>query len=210
MLILLANTHGPQLFACQPSTPDTAAQGQAGWGRRGAIECEFMTWEWCTSLRVETSLCCLPNNNHCNMAIENENSKRTSHSCWWVFVRHRRDHRQSQELHPGTIDTLQLCFIILRPAKFQAQYDTAAPGRPRVRPCQGLRERVDLICIIIMRHDSLDFLLPILEFLTSDNSASRSLKSLGRISSLILTTSVRIIAHDSRRKSCHNFVYHRK
>ena len=24
------------LFACQPSTPDTAAQGQAGWGRRGA------------------------------------------------------------------------------------------------------------------------------------------------------------------------------
>ena len=24
------------LIACQPSTPDTAAQGQAGWGRRGA------------------------------------------------------------------------------------------------------------------------------------------------------------------------------
>ena len=43
MLILLANTDGPPrrlnasvINACQPSTPDTAAQGQAGWGRRGA------------------------------------------------------------------------------------------------------------------------------------------------------------------------------
>ena len=45
-VLLLANTDGPphRLFACQPSTPDTAAQGQAGWGRRGAIVQEFMIW----------------------------------------------------------------------------------------------------------------------------------------------------------------------
>ena len=94
------------------------------------------------------------------------------------------------------------------PAKFQAQYDTAAPGRPRVRPCQGLRGTLTY-CIIIMRHDVLIFLLPILEFLRLIIQ-HHGVWNHGRISSLILTTSVRIIAHDSRRKSCHNFVYHRK
>ena len=86
------------------------------------------------------------------------------------------------------------------PAKFQAQYDTAAPGRPRVRPCQGLRGTLTY-CIIIMRHDVLIFCCQYWNFWVWNH---------GRISSLILTTSVRIIAHDSRRKSCHNFVYHRK
>ena len=55
----------------------------------------------------------------------------------------------------------------------------------------------------------LDFLLPILEFLRLIIQ-HHGVWNHGRISSLILTTSVRIIAHDSRRKSCHNFVYHRK
>ena len=94
------------------------------------------------------------------------------------------------------------------PAKFQAQYDTAAPGRPRVRPCQGLRERVDLLYNNYAAR-CLDFLLPILEFLRLIIQ-HHGVWNHGRISSLILTTSVRIIAHDSRRKSCHNFVYHRK
>ena len=94
------------------------------------------------------------------------------------------------------------------PAKFQAQYDTAAPGRPRVRPCQGLRERVDLLYNNYAAR-CLDFLLPILEFLRLIIQHHRVWNH-GRISSLILTTSVGIIAHDSRRKSCHNFVYHRK
>ena len=93
------------------------------------------------------------------------------------------------------------------PAKFQAQYNTAAPGRPRVRPCQGLRGTLTY-CIIIMRHDVL---------ISAANTGifpliiqHHGVWNHGRISSLILTTSVRIIAHDSRRKSCHNFVYHRK
>ena len=94
------------------------------------------------------------------------------------------------------------------PAKFQAQYDTAAPGRPRVRPCQGLRERVDLLYNNYAAR-CLDFLLPILEFLRLIIQ-HHGVWNRGRITSLILTTSVRIIAHDSRRKSCHNFVYHRK
>ena len=94
------------------------------------------------------------------------------------------------------------------PAKLQAQYDTAAPGRPRVRPCQGLRERVDLLYNNYVAR-CLDFLLPILEFLRLIIQ-HHGVWNHGRISSLILTTSVRIIAHDSRRRSCHNFVYHRK
>ena len=41
----------------------------------------------------------------------------------------------------ATIDTLQLCFIILRAKKkIHAQYDSLyAPGRAPGRPCQGLR-----------------------------------------------------------------------
>ena len=95
------------------------------------------------------------------------------------------------------------------PAKFQAQYDTAAPGRPRVRPCQGLMGTLTLILYNNYAARCLDFLLPILEFLRLIIQ-HHGVWNHGRISSLILTTSVRIIAHDSRRKSCHNFVYHRK
>ena len=95
------------------------------------------------------------------------------------------------------------------PAKFQAQYDTAAPGRPRVRPCQGLRGTLIGLLYYNYAARCLDFLLPILEFLRLIIQ-HHGVWNHGRISSLILTTSVRIIAHDSRRKSCHNFVYHRK
>ena len=143
MLILLANTDGPPRrlnairMTCQPSTPDTADAGPGWLGpARRAIECETASswWEWCTSLRVETSLCFsrITTKNKC----ENENYKRTSHSCWWVFVRHRRDHRQSQELHPGTIDTLQLCFIILRQLNFRLNtipQRRGGPGYGRVK-----------------------------------------------------------------------------
>ena len=72
------------------------------------------------------------------------------------------------------------------PAKFQAQYDTAAPGRPRVRPCQGLRERVDLLYNNYAAR-CLDFLLPILEFLRLIIQ-HHGVWNHGRISSLILTT----------------------
>ena len=130
-----------------------------------------------------------------------KNYKRTSHSCWWVFVRHRRDHRQSQELHPGTIDTLQLCFIILRQLNFRLN---TIPGTA-VSRFEGY---VNLLYNNYAAR-CLDFLLPILEFLRLIIQ-HHGVWNHGRISSLILTTSVRIIAHDSRRKSCHNFVYHRK
>ena len=96
----------------------------------------------------------LPNNNQ--KLIENENYKRTSHSCWWVFVRHRRDHRQSQELHPGTIDTLQLCFIILRQLNFRLNtipQRRGGPGYGRVKVWGNALT----YCIIIMRHDVLIF-----------------------------------------------------
>ena len=89
------------------------------------------------------------------------------------------------------------------PAKFQAQYDTAAPGRPRVRPCQGFEGYVDLLYNNYAAR-CLDFLLPILEFLRLIIQ-HHGVWNHGRISSLILTTSVRIIAHDSRRKSCTQF-----
>ena len=62
------------------------------------------------------------------------------------------------------------------PAKFQAQYDTAAPGRPRVRPCQGLRERVDLLYTVLCGTMSW-FSAANTGISPSDNSASRSLKS---------------------------------
>ena len=61
------------------------------------------------------------------------------------------------------------------PAKFQAQYDTAAPGRPRVRPCQGLRGTLTY-CIIICGTMSW-FSAANTGISPSDNSASRSLKS---------------------------------
>ena len=46
------------------------------------------------------------------------------------------DHRQSQELHPGTIDTLQLCFIILRQLNFRLNtipQRRGGPGYGRVK-----------------------------------------------------------------------------
>ena len=116
-----------------------------------------------------------------------------------------RDHRQSQELHPGTIDTLQLCFIILRQLNFRLNTIPQRRGGPGYAPCQGLRERVDFLYNNYAAR-CLDFLLPILEFLRLIIQ-HHGVWNHGRISSLILTTSVRIIAHDSRRKSCHNILY---
>ena len=112
-----------------------------------------------------------------------------------------------QELHPGTIDTLQLCFIILRQLNFRLNTIPQRRGGPgtAVSRFDGY---VDLLYNNYAAR-CLDFLLPILEFLRLIIQ-HHGVWNHGRISSLILTTSVRIIAHDSRRKSCHNFIYHRK
>ena len=197
------------LFACQPSTPDTAAQGQAGWGRRGASARLRVWWEWWGMMydsegwdkslfsRITTKK---------KLRMKSINKEITSHSCWWVFVRHRRDHRQSQELHPGTIDTLQFCFIILRQLNFRLNtipQPGAAPGTA-VSRFDGY---VDLLYNNYAAR-CLDFLLPILNF-SVWNSASRSLKSW---KNLLSRSSLHCQNNCPwfKEKKLSNFVYHRK
>ena len=62
------------------------------------------------------------------------------------------------------------------PAKFQAQYDTAAPGRPGYGRVKVWGNALTY-CIIIMRHDVLIFCCQYWNFSVCHNSASRSLKS---------------------------------
>ena len=98
-----------------------------------------------------------------------------------------------------------LASLLFHQLQFQAQNDTrrtAAPARAALSGVEGLT----YICGTMSWFSAANSLLEFLRLIIQHHGVWNR----GRISSLILTTSVRRIAHDSRRKGCHNFVNHRK
>ena len=139
----------------QPLTRRRAGPGWLGPARRDRVrDCEFMMrimyesegWDKSLFSRITTK-------NKLRMKIINVPVILADESLFDIVVIIGK----AQELHPrGTIDTLQLCFIILRQLNFRLNTIPQRPGGPGYGRVKVWGNALTY-CIIIMRHDVLIF-----------------------------------------------------